>query len=66
MPNQYYTVFKVKHPEHNDRVICECGGHYTYYTKPRHVKTTIHARYVKHQEEIAQLTAAVVNYSQGM
>lgn len=63
---QYYKKFKESHPEHNASISCGCGGHFTYYTKPRHVKTTLHIRYVKHQEEIAQLTATVGNISNGV
>lgn len=41
--HQYYKNFTSKH---NERVECECGGHYTYYAKSNHLKSKIHKKFV--------------------
>ena len=39
--------------EHNDKVVCECGGNYSGYHKNRHIKTIKHQTYLQTQLTIS-------------
>jgi hypothetical protein len=44
----YYKTFKTKN-DVNKMFVCEnCGGHYTYYNKYKHLKTAKHLKTNKH------------------
>jgi len=40
--NKYYKTFTAKH---NEKINCECGGHYSYYSKSKHLQSKQHKKH---------------------
>lgn len=59
---QYYDNFKRNHPSYSESVACECGGHYTYFTKYRHQKSAKHAK-AQYNKELLNLYESVLKTS---
>lgn len=51
--HEYFQKFLEKNSEKiNQRVICECGGKYTYLNKGHHIKSLKHMAWLDNKEQI--------------
>lgn len=50
MSDTYYINFKNNHPV-SDKIFCECGGHYSYFSKSRHSRTKKHLHFINTGEK---------------
>ena len=51
-----YLKFKESHGDKlNEKMICECGGKYSYFNKSTHMITTKHKQFMKLKEEIKDI-----------
>lgn len=46
MSSTYYKNFRNKH-DVTDKIKCDCGGFYTYFSKSKHLKSKKHKHYVE-------------------